>query len=288
MDGPRALRAELQGRDVVVAPGVFDCLSLALVEERGFRVGHLTGSGGAASFLGLPDIGVVSMGEMIEHVRRLCAAAHIPLVADGDTGYGGPLQIRRTVEVLIAAGAAGAHFEDQASPKRCGFLPGRTLIRKEEFAEKLAAAAEARASDDLVLIARTDALDLEGVAETVARAHAYQEAGADVIFIEGIADLSELEQIGREVSGPKMLNMAGPIGRCGADDALLFELGYRILIYPGLLVDAAAGAIGRSLDDLSRLGRAFVPEPILGPVWLSKLMGIETWIPGVFDTAPER
>jgi 2-methylisocitrate lyase-like PEP mutase family enzyme len=266
---------------------VFDGLSLALVEARGFRVGHLTGSGGAASSFGLPDIGVVSMGEMVDHVRRLCGAAHIPLVADGDTGYGGPLQIRRTVESLIAAGAAGAHFEDQTSPKRCGFLPGRTLIGAEEFSEKLAAAATARVGGDLVIIARTDALALEGVAEAVTRARAYQSAGADVIFVEGITDRSELEQIGREVPGPKMLNMAGPIARCGVDDTLLVELGYRILIYPGLLIDAAAGAIGRTLDELTRLGRSFVPEPVLGPVGLSKLMGIENWIPGLFDELAE-
>jgi 2-methylisocitrate lyase-like PEP mutase family enzyme len=269
----------------VVAPSVFDGLSLRAVERQGFTVAHLSGSAGAASFLGLPDIGLLSMTEVVEHVRRLAQVAKVALVADGDTGYGGPSQVRRLIELLEGAGIAGVHLEDQRFPKRCGFLPGREVIDAVEFEERITAAVRARQDEDFVVIARTDALDLLGLEEAIERAKRYLGAGADLVFIEGISSTEELEAIGQGVVGSKMLNMVGSIARVDVADADLEVLGYKLLIYPALLVDAASRAMDETLAALSAKGRDFRATPYLGPVGLARSMGIEEWMPGIFDAA---
>ncbi|HVB07048.1 MAG TPA: isocitrate lyase/PEP mutase family protein [Acidimicrobiales bacterium] len=286
LEGPAALRAALQGGGVLVAPSVFDGLSLRAVERAGFRAAHVSGSAGAGSAFGLPDIGLVSMTEVVEHVRRLAATTKVPLVADGDTGYGGPSQVARFVSLLERAGAAAVHLEDQSFPKRCGFLPGKSVVDAAEFAERLAAAAAARSDPDFLVIARTDALDLLGVDEAVARCRRYRAAGADLVFVEGISSRDELEVIGREVAGPKMLNMVGSIASVEVTDDELAALGYALVIYPALLVDAASRAMDDTLGELAREGRAFRATPYLGPVGLARSMGIEAWLPGLFDAAP--
>lgn len=283
-EGPAArLRRALSDGDLVVAPSIFDGLSLRALERQGFDFAHLSGSAAAGSYLALPDIGLVSMSEVVEHTRRLQSRAAAALIVDGDTGYGGPEQVRRFIELLEATGAAGVHLEDQSFPKRCGLLPGKSVVTTEEFVARLRAAAAARRDADFVLIARTDALDLLGSAAAIERANAYLEAGADVCFIEGISDRHELEVIGREVHGPKMLNMVGSISSIEVDDEELVALGYQLLIYPALALDAASRAMDEAFGELARLGRGFRPTPYLGPVGLARSMGIEEWLPGIFD-----
>jgi 2-methylisocitrate lyase-like PEP mutase family enzyme len=189
--GPGRLRQLLAGHEPVVAPGAYDALSARLVEHAGFDAVYMTGFGASAALLGRPDVGLLSFAEMVDQARRLVAAVEVPLIADADDGYGNPVNVMRTVREYEAAGVAGLHLEDQLSPKRCGHLEGKQLIAASEMVEKIHAAVEARRSEDLVVIARTDARAVEGLDAALERARRYREAGADVLFVE--APQSEAE-----------------------------------------------------------------------------------------------
>src|SRR5947208_10182065 len=178
----RRLRELLQKPGVLIAPGAYDGLSARLVEQVGFDVCYMTGSGVANSQLGEPDLGLTTMSEMVTQASRMCSAMSLPLIADADTGYGGVLNVRRTVQEYERAGVAALHIEDQVFPKRCGHFAGKAVIPLEEMGGKIQAALEARSDPDLVIIARTDARAVEGFDAALRRAHAYEEAGADMLF----------------------------------------------------------------------------------------------------------
>jgi 2-methylisocitrate lyase-like PEP mutase family enzyme len=248
------LRRLVGQRSGLIVPGAYDGVSARLVERAGFPAVYMTGYGTSASRLGLPDLGFAGLGEMAENVRQIAAAVRIPLIADADTGYGGPLAVQRAVRAYEAAGAAALHFEDQVWPKRCGHLAGKDVVPAEEMVAKLRAAVEARTDPDLLLIARTDAIAVTGFEDALARAEAYAKAGADVLFVEAPTTVAEVETIPRRLDRPCLFNYAPggrspllPLGRLRA-------LGYAIIILPVQTLFAAARAMADYLGALRETG----------------------------------
>jgi 2,3-dimethylmalate lyase len=187
------LRDLLAGSEMIVAPFVFDCLQAKLAAEAGFEAVYMTGFGTAAA-RGYPDLGLLTMSEMAANARAIAGAVNVPVICDADTGYGNPLNVWRTVREYEDAGVAAMHIEDQVFPKRCGFLAGKQVIAMEEMIPKVRAACDARRDRNLVIIARSDALQPNGWDDVVRRAHAYREAGADLIFVDGIKTADDLKR----------------------------------------------------------------------------------------------
>src|SRR6516165_9252418 len=198
------LRKLLDGPGMLVAPFVYDCLQAKIAERIGFQAVYMTGFGTAAA-RGFPDLGLLTMSEMVENVRTIARSVQIPLICDADTGYGNPINVWRTVREYERAGAAALHIEDQVWPKRCGFLTGKQVIAMEEMVAKVRAACDARRDPNLVIIARSDALQPHGWDETERRARAYRAAGADLIFLDGIKSRDELETYAKRLGDLPLL-----------------------------------------------------------------------------------
>lgn len=248
------LRALLAERGLVLVPGAVDALSARLVEQAGFQAVYATGAGIANALLGLPDLGLASMTEVLEQVRRMVGAVDLPLIADADTGYGNPLNVVRTVREFERAGVAGLQIEDQVSPKRCGHFSGKEVVPAAEMVQKLRAALDARRDPDLVLIARTDALAVHGLDAAIERAAQYAEEGADVLFVEAPTTAAELRRIAQAVPAPLLANMTEG-GRTPILPAAELEaLGYRVAIYPNLLLRATLLAGSEALRRLRAEG----------------------------------
>ena len=239
---PNSLRAQLTKPPIVVAPGVYDPLTALIAVQAGFRSLYISGAAIAYTRLGQPDIGLVSLTEVVETVSLIRDRVDADLIVDADTGYGNALNVERTVRVLERAGAAAIQIEDQSFPKRCGHLDDKTLIPEAEMAGKIKAAADARQSEQTLIIARTDAVAVEGFDRAVARALRYREAGADVLFVEAPKARDELAKVaqclGRDV--PLMANMVegGKTPMLAA--AELEALGFSLVIFPGGIVRTLA------------------------------------------------
>jgi methylisocitrate lyase len=246
------LRAAYADRCIAI-PGVFDALVAKIAERAGFRGLYLSGAALSAA-TGLPDIGLLSLGELALHARVIAAASSLPLLVDADTGFGGPLHVERAVRELARAGAAAVQIEDQQLPKRCGHLSGKSLIRTEEMEQKIRAAAGARPDPALVIVARTDARGVEGFEAAVERANRYLEAGADVIFPEALQSRDEFVDFRRAVEAPLLANMT-EFGRSPLlSVSELDELGYRIALFPVTAFRAAMKAAENALRELVRSG----------------------------------
>jgi 2-methylisocitrate lyase-like PEP mutase family enzyme len=249
------LRGLLARGRLIVAPGVADALNARLVAREGFEAIYMTGAGTAVTRLGWPDVGMLTMMEMADNAARIAdAAAGIPLIADADTGYGGVMNVRRTVQAYERAGVAGLHIEDQAWPKRCGHLAGKAVVPTSEMVARIRAACDARNDPDTVIIARTDALALEGFSAALDRGHAYAEAGADVIFIEAPTDREQLAAIPRTFAKPTLYNLSASGKTPSLPAAELEQLGFRIAIYPNFMVLAAIPAAQAVLRTLKQTG----------------------------------
>ncbi len=266
MSGARRLRELLDGEGLIVAPGVYDGVSAALVKSVGFQAAYMTGAGVSASAFGLPDVGLVTLTEMARSARMLAGMLDVPLIADADTGYGSAINVVRTVREYESAGVAAIQLEDQVFPKRCGHLAGKEVIDAEQFAPMLQAALETRSDPDTVVIARTDARAPLGLDEAIARARRYAEIGADVIFVEAPESVGEVERIAAEMDAPLLFNVV-PGGRTPEiPSQRLAALGFRVAIHPLAAVLAAANAAGETLSSLA--GRGWVcpawrpPEPL--------------------------
>ncbi|RPH51270.1 MAG: carboxyvinyl-carboxyphosphonate phosphorylmutase [Desulfobacteraceae bacterium] len=273
----KRLRELLNAPGIIRAPGAFDAWSARLVEMAGFPAVYMTGYGASASVIGKPDIGLMTMSEMAIQAGNIASAVDIPLIADGDTGYGGVLNVMRTVHEFEKAGVAALQLEDQVFPKRCGHMEGKQLIPKEEMAAKIRAAAEARKSDDFVIIARTDARAVTGLEDAIARALAYADAGADVLFVEAPRTVTEMEEIFRAVKLPLIANMVekGKTPLLPADE--LERIGYRIAIYPVSTLYAATKAMIKVLNLLKEEGSTEnCLEDLVGFEEFNKLVGVET------------
>jgi 2-methylisocitrate lyase-like PEP mutase family enzyme len=228
----RKLRAALDGPKLVVAPFVYDGLQARLAEAAGFDAAYMTGFGTAAA-RGLPDLGLLTMTEMVENVRILARCVEIPIVCDADTGYGNPLNVMRTVREYERAGAAALHIEDQVWPKRCGFLEGKAVVPLEDMVSKVRAACDARGDSDLVIIARTDALEPEGWESAEGRARSYRDAGADLVFVDGIRSLRDLDAYSERLADlPRLYNGQLVPAR------EIEQRGFRLMIHTGTLAIA--------------------------------------------------
>src|SRR2546429_6397414 len=248
------LRDLLAGPDLIVAPGAYDALSARLIAQAGFQAVYMTGFGTAASVLGQPDVGLLTMSEMVSRAAALAAVTgDVPLIADADTGYGNPINVRRTIREYERAGVAGLHIEDQVWPKKCGHMEGKQVIPIDEMAQKIRAAVDARQDPDFVIIARTDANAVNGFEDALRRGQAYCEAGADVIFIEAprsIAELQDIKQMFPDV--PLLSNWA----ESGKTPPLplheIRKLGYKLVIFPVSMLFAATYAMSELLEVLKR------------------------------------
>jgi 2,3-dimethylmalate lyase len=239
----------------VAAPGAYDALSALLIEQAGFEAIYLTGNGQAASMLGLPDVGLITLTEMAERVRCIRAVTTVPLIADADVGYGSLINVRRTMRELEAAGAGAVQFEDQVSPKKCGHELGRTIVTIDEMARRLRAAVEGRRNPDTLIIARTDARTSHGLAEAIRRGRAYAQAGADIIFVESPESEAELHDVASSLPVPTLANMV-ETGRSPYLSAeRLGELGFAVAIYPATAFLAATHAVRATMASLRRDGR---------------------------------
>lgn len=269
------LKALLAAGRIVQAPGAYDALSARLVERAGFPAVYLTGFGATAARLGQPDIGLLTQTEMTTHARDMVRAVGIPVVADADTGYGGPSNIERTVREHVQAGVAAIHLEDQVAPKRCGQMAGIRLIGAEENERRLRCALHARGDDALLVIARTDALPAAGIDEAVARALRYRDAGVDLVFIDGIKTVAEVEAVARRVPGPKAVSIVDGTEAAALDAAALQQMGFALVLHAVTALFCAARAVEQALAVLKAHGTPnALPQPGMGYADFSRVVGL--------------
>ena len=264
-----------QGR-IMVIPGVYDVLSAKIAERAGFPAAVLTGYGVSASYLGEPDFGILTQSEMLDVARRVTAAVKIGVIVDGDTGYGGPLNVQRLVKELVAMGARGVILEDQRWPKRCGHMRNKDVIAAEEHAAKIQAARDARGEARFMITARTDALETHGLQEAIRRASLYKEAGADVLFVEGPRSKEELAEIGRRLPPPLAVNLieGGRTPICSPQE--LAEMGFFSLGFVLSGLYAAARALERTFGELRRQGTtAHLGDALISFDEFNSLVGVE-------------
>ncbi|HJS97228.1 MAG TPA: oxaloacetate decarboxylase [Solirubrobacteraceae bacterium] len=238
----------------LLLPGAPDALTARLIEQVGFEAVYVTGAGVTNRHLAMPDLALITLSELADHVEAMRGAVEIPIVVDADTGFGGPLNVRRTVQVLERRGANAIQLEDQVFPKRCGHFAGTEVIPADEMVAKLDAALDARRDDSLLIIARTDARQASGLEAALERAERYREAGADVIFVEAPQSREELAEVGRRLRGPLLVNVVEggatpqlPAGEFG-------ELGFSIVLYANAALRGALWGARGVLDELKRTG----------------------------------
>ena len=253
MDAAKKLQKQLKSDEITVAPGAYDGLSARLVEKAGFSAVYASGGAIARSF-GVPDIGLLSLTEVADRLAQMTAAVDIPLIADADTGFGNANNVERTVHIFESAGVAALHLEDQSFPKRCGHLDDKSLVSQEEMIEKLYAACEARKNADTKIIARTDAIAVEGIDSALKRAQAYHAAGADLLFVEAPESIEQIKLIAQSLSCTLVINMF-----VGGKTPLvplkeLKEWGYRLVIIPSDTQRAAIYAIQKTLSVIRENG----------------------------------
>lgn len=245
-----ALRRHIATGDVLIAPGAADALSARLIEQSGFRALYATGAGIANSLLGLPDIGLATMTELVDQIRRMAAATTIPIIADADTGFGNVVNTHRAVQEYERAGVAGIQLEDQLFPKRCGHFDGKELIPASEMIDKIRAACAARRDPDTVIIARTDAIAVEGLSSAIERGNAYAAAGADVVFIEAPRTIEDIRTLPGLINAPMLFNMTEGAKTPLISAADLGAMGYRVVIYPNSALRASMLAVRTVLEAL--------------------------------------
>jgi 2-methylisocitrate lyase-like PEP mutase family enzyme len=252
---PARFRALLEKPGCIVAPGVADALGARLVALEGFDAVYMTGFGTSLTRLGAPDVGLITATEMTDNAARIVDASGLPVIADADTGYGNPINMRRTIRDYERAGVAGIHIEDQVWPKRCGHLAGKRVIPAAEMAAKVKAACDARFDRDFTIIARCDAIAVEGLEAALERGERYREAGADMLFIEAPVGRAEVERVAQRFKGvPLLYNMAssGKTPDLPADE--LSRLGFKLAIYPNWMILAAIPAMQAVLRELKGTG----------------------------------
>jgi carboxyvinyl-carboxyphosphonate phosphorylmutase len=254
MSAPATLRKLLAQPGAVCAPGAYDALSARIIEAAGFPAVYMTGYGTSAALLGQPDVGLLSMAEMAENARRIVQAVNVPVVADADTGYGNPLNVARTVRVYEAAGVGGLHIEDQVAPKRCGHMTGKHVIPTDEMVQKVRAAVDARHDPDLLVIARTDAIAVNGLEDALERAERYRDAGADMLFVEAPESEEQAAEIAARLNCPLLFNWSESGRTPPIPLARIEALGYKLVIYPITSLFAATHALMQTMASLRRVG----------------------------------
>lgn len=275
MNKGKVLRQLLEAKEILIAPGAHDVLTGKIIEKAGFQAVYMTGYGQAASHLGMPDVGLLTMTEMFERAINFTSALDIPVIADGDTGFGNAVNAMRTVRLYEKAGVAAIQLEDQVAPKKCGHMTGRQVIPTEEMVGKIKAAVEVRQNPDFVIIARTDARTVFGIEEAIRRGRAYEKAGADVLFIESPETVNEMKEITSAFNIPVLANMVegGRTPLLPAQE--LEDLGYHIVIFPTSSTYITAQAVKNLMEELRKTGTT---QNILGQMIpfseFNKLVGL--------------
>ncbi|MCZ6782474.1 MAG: isocitrate lyase/PEP mutase family protein [Proteobacteria bacterium] len=265
------LRTLLDEPGLLLMPCCYDALSARLIERAGFPLTFMSGFAVAATRLALPDTGLISYGEIVDQGRAVCDAVSIPVIGDADTGYGNPVNVKRTVNGYARAGFACAMIEDQLAPKRCGHTRGKEVVSRPEARARIRAAVDARDEGaDILIMARTDARATHGLDEALDRCRAFADLGADVLFLEAPQSEAEMERLCRELPGPLMANLVEQGETPVLPPGRLEELGYKIAAYPLTLLSAATRAMSEALEAL-RAGRT--PERLLGFPELQELVG---------------
>ncbi len=262
------LRRLLREKDFLPVPGCFNALSARLIEQAGFEAVYISGAGLASNFAGVPDIGLVSMSEVLQNAKNIVQVTSLPVICDVDTGFGNALNVIRTVREFESAGLAGIQIEDQVMPKRCGHTEGKQLISREEMVQKIRAAVDTRKDPDFLLIARTDAIAVNGLEDALDRGQAYFDAGADVIFVEAPRNKEEMRRITRTIRAPHLANIVDAGGKTPIlPFQELQELGFKMAIYPGTLWMASIKAMQEALQVLKEDGTAerFYPRMVSFP-----------------------
>lgn len=270
------LKQLIRKGDLLVAPGIFDGISARIAEQFGFEALYMTGYGTVGSHLGLPDAGLASYTDMVERVRVLAGTVSAPLLCDGDTGYGGLLNVQHTVRGYEKAGAAGIQIEDQEFPKKCGHTPGRRVIPLADMVAKVKVAAESRDSRDFAIVARTDARTSLGLDEALRRAEAFVKAGADILFVESPESVEEMEKICSSFDAPLLVNVVegGKTPVLSKKDYI--DLGYSMAIYPATAFLAMGAALKSVYGRLKQTGSSLgASQPLDDFMTFSKTMGFE-------------
>ena len=247
------LRSLIKAGGPGIVPGATDCFTAKLIEQAGFPAVYVTGGGMANTYLGGPDIGLVTLNELASQVERICDAVSVPVIADCDTGFGGTANVKRTIKAWERAGAAGFHIEDQVFPKRCGHFEGKAVVPIEDMLYRLQAALDARTDPDFLIIARTDARGPEGFESALERAHAYLDLGVDAIFVEAPSSLDELRRVGQEFRGtPLVANMIERSRTPLLPEGELLAMGFNIILYANAALYLGSFAIKQGLAVLSK------------------------------------
>ena len=278
MTSRRKLKQLLARRQLLIAPGVFDGLSARLVEEAGFEAIYLSGGAGARS-MGVPDIGLVTMSEVIERAVQVVAAVKIPVIADADTGYGNAINLVRAVREFERAGVAAIHIEDQVTPKRCGHLEGKEVISLAEMEKKLAAALQSRSDPDFIIIGRTDSRAIHGLDDAIRRGKSFARLGVDAVFVEAPQSEAEMETIARSIPEvPLMVNMFKGGKTPLLPASRLEKMGFRIAIFPSETQRAAIYAMREALALLKRDGSTEAMDDRLATFKeRDRIVGLEEW-----------
>ena len=248
------LRKLLEEPGIVAMPCSYDSLTAKLIERTGYKIVGVTGAGLCAAILGVPDVGLMTMTEVLNQTKNIVSATNLPVICDCDNGYGGPINVMRTVREFEDAGVAGFWIEDQIFPKRCGHFEGKKIVSREEMITKIEAAVEARRDSDLVIIARTDARAVLGLDEAISRAKDYVKAGADMIFIEAPRSRDELHKIASSIEVPQMVNLVEGGKTPLVTIKELEEMGFKIASFSGSSQKIAIKAIQKFLADFHETG----------------------------------
>ena len=239
---------------IIQAPGSYDCLTAKLIQQAGFPAVYMTGAGTSVAQLGYPDLGLATMTDMIANAASITDILDVPLIADADTGYGGILNVRRTVRQYERAGVAAIHIEDQEIPKRCGHLDDKKVISTEDMVQKIRAAVDSRTDDDFTIIVRTDSIAVTGWEDAMVRCEEYIKAGADALFVEALRTPEEVEQVGKNISVPLLYNFveSGKSPLLSAAD--LEKFGFKIVIYPASALLAVTRVVEKIMAQLKETG----------------------------------
>lgn len=272
------LKQLLEAKEILVAPGAHDVLTARVIEQMGFNAVYMTGYGQAASSLGKPDVGLLTLTEMLDRAAKFVSAVKVPVIADADTGFGNALSVMRTVELYEKAGVAAIQLEDQVAPKRCGHMLGREVISMEEMVGKIEAAKEARTDEDFLIIARTDARTNHGFEEALKRVKAYEAAGADIIFLESLETVEEMEILNKEIKAPTLANMVEGGRTPLLTNENLEKLGYNLVIWPTASTYVTAFMMQKLMGELKEKGttEGFMDKMIEFPDF-NKLIGLDEY-----------
>ena len=251
----KSVRKLLQDKSKpLVMPGVYDAIGAKIVEKVGFEAMFQTGYGTSATLFGMPDYGFIGSTETVDNARRICHAVSTPVIVDADTGYGNALSVWKLVQELEEVGASGIFLEDQRWPKRCGHMQGKEVIQKDEYAEKLQAALDARSNKDFIIVARTDARAIEGLDKAIERGLYYKKIGADAIFIEAPKTIQEMKIIGKSINAPLVANMIEGGATPVISKSKLHKMGFKIVLYPLSVLFSNTYSTLKLLQELKKSG----------------------------------